>query len=136
MSVRLVFEPIQVQPNEDAFTGAFLSQQSYVSLLKQIDSNFSLGMLTDKRVLPCERHSYMLLNKKEKQRWVNIGRNVRIKVHKLLYNRKHGVAVALIHMKNNFTCNRIPHIVLAKKNSINRATVREILQSADNDVVN
>ena len=132
-----MFEPIIVNPDQDAFTGAFITQESYVTLLRLLDSYFSLDMLTQNRKLPCTKHSYMLISKSEQSRWVNVGRKVSLTVTKILHNPNYGIAVAFVYLKTNFTCNAIPHIVLAKEHNINRATVNNIIQNANsgNEVV-
>ena len=125
----LLFEPIIIPKDTDAFTGAFISQNSYCELLDLVDSYFSLDMRTPNRRIPCVKHSYMLISKDPRHVWVGVGKKFGLKITKLLCNDDVGIVVAFVHLKHNFTCNDIPHIVIAKQDNINRATVNSLISS-------
>ena len=125
---RLVFEPIHLDPYVDAFNGAFLGQESYMELLRLSDTYFDfLQMSTRDRKLPCSRNSYLLISRAKKHLWKGAGKKVSLVVDRLLYNRTYGILVALVQMKNNFTCNNIPHIVIAKNKEVGNAMISRLV---------
>lgn len=116
--------------SHDSFNAAFLDQQSYKELLQIADTFFHLNMTTHDRVLPCQKNSYMVLVRTPSPHlWRGIGKNISLTVDRIVYNRQYGVLVALVKLKHNFTCNKIPHIVLAKRDSVNNVLVARILDS-------
>ena len=127
----LMFKPSSIPEGCDVFTGVFIMQNSYKELLALVDSYFSLNMLSTCRKIPCAKHSYMLISKSTeyKKLWYNVGKKASLTINKLVYNEQYGVVIALVYLKNNFTCNKISHIVLAKNNNINRATVNSIINN-------
>lgn len=128
----IIFEPVII-PDTDAFSGAFITLDSYKQLLQSVDSYFGLNMLSSTRSLPCNKHSYMLIKKHIRDRphqiWCGVGKKVSLVVHSLVYNQQYGMVCGLVHLKANFTCNKVPHIVLAKRKELNRATVHSILEA-------
>ena len=94
------------------FNAVFIDQESYLKLLNICDGYFGLDMTKRNRKLPCQLNSYMLLSREQKDLTKGLGKNVSLNVDKVLY--RHGVLSALVQMKNNFTCNTVPHIILAK----------------------
>ena len=127
----LMFKPSIIPEGCDAFTGVFIMQNSYKELLALVDSYFSLNMLSADRKIPCAKHSYMLISKSTEYNklWYNVGKRASLTINKLVYDEQYGVVIALVYLNNNFTCNRISHIVLAKNNNINRATVNSIINN-------
>ncbi len=127
----LMFEPARIPEGCDVFTGVFITQDSYKELLTLVDSYFPLNMLSHERKLPCAKHSYMLITKSREHSklWFNVNKKASLTINKLIYDEQYGIVSALVYLKHNFTCNKIPHIVLAKKNHINRATVNSIINN-------
>lgn len=127
-----IFEHMDIgTPIDDAFNGAFINQQSYVELLRIADSFYGLNMTSKDRKLPCQLNSYLLLSRKQDKVWKGINRNVSLNVVAISYNEKYGILAAIVQLKNNFTCNQIPHIVLAKNQGINNVLVSRILLQPD-----
>lgn len=117
----------------EAFSGAFLNQQSYIELLRITDSYFDLNMTRKERKLPCQQHSYMLIARSNGQAdaiWKGIGRKVSLNIYAVAYNEKYQVLFGLVQLKHNFTCNQQPHIVLAKANGINNVLVSKVLHDS------
>jgi hypothetical protein len=118
----------------DAFSAAFLDQQSYIELLRIADTYFSLNMTTRDRKLPCQKNSYMVISRYPPQDksylWKGIGRKVSLTVTDVMYNERYGVLAALVQMKNNFTCNKQPHIVLAKREGVNNVLVSRVVDGS------
>lgn len=125
-----IFEHISLT-TDDIFSGAFLNQKSYIELLRIADDLYNLNMTSKKRKLPCQLNSYMLLSRKPEQVWKGISKNVCLNVVGISYNEKYGILAAIVQLKNNFTCNRIPHIVLAKRQGINNVLVSKVLMDSD-----
>jgi hypothetical protein len=94
------------------FNAVFIDQESYLKLLNVCDGYFGLNMTKRHRQLPCQLNSYMLLSREQKDLTKGLSKNVTLNVDRVLY--RHGVLSALVQMKNNFTCNTVPHIILAK----------------------
>lgn len=132
----LVFGQVNFDGDE-AFCGMFLSQDSYVDLLDLLDQHFSLNMRTAERALPLLEHCYMLISRVgsrnasgfKQDLWKHIGRRASITVSSLIYNSEYGVAAALVQMQNNFTCNELPHVVIAKSAKFNMAVIGGILKN-------
>ena len=110
-----IFDPLNVRDG-GAFCGAFIDQPSYVKLLKLADHAFGLNMTSKERTLPCQQHSYLVISRSRP--WRGVGRPVSLTVDSILYNAQHGVLLAIVKMKRNFTCNKVPHIVIAKRPGI------------------
>lgn len=116
--------------NDDAFSAAFLGQQSYIELLRIADSYFNLNMTTKNRKLPCQQNSYMVMVRSPsdpQHLWRGVGKKISLTVDSILYNSQYGVLVALVRMKHNFTCNKHPHIVLAKRQGVNNVLVSRVV---------
>lgn len=129
---RLLFEPTNLSSDLEvkSFNGAFLSQDSYIQLLRLSDTYYdSLKMSTPDRKLPCQINSYLLISRSPDRLWHGIGKKVSLSIHSLLYNKEYGFLVALVQMKNNFTCNRVPHIVIAKNQNISNALISRVLDT-------
>ena len=124
---------IQSNSNSTGFSAAFLSQQSYVELLRTADSFFDLHMTTRNRILPCQVNSYMLIARTPPRAyrylWKGTGRKVSLSIDRLLYNSNYGILVGLVQLKTNFTCNNIPHIVLAKREGVNNSLVSRVIEN-------
>jgi hypothetical protein len=130
----LTFESVFVNPEDDAFNGVFLGQDSYKLLLQLSDTYFNLDMYSPKRKLPCLRNSYMIISRSHHQLLHGIGKKACLTVDKLIYNEHFGVLVALVYMRNNFTCNQIPHIVIAKRDqNIHNAIISRIIDGECSD---
>jgi hypothetical protein len=108
-----IFDPARIREDHPAFCGAFIDQPSYIELLRAADAAFQLNMTSRTRVLPCQQNSYLVMSRSPP--WRGIGRPVSLTVDSILYNSEHGVLLAMVKMKNNFTCNKVPHIVIAKR---------------------
>lgn len=126
--------PDFVDSASDAFSAAFLDQQSYIELLRIADTYFSLNMTLRDRKLPCQKNSYMVISRYPPQDksylWKGIGRKVSLTVTDIIYNERYGVLAALVQMKNNFTCNNQPHIVLAKSEGVNNVLVSRVVDGS------
>lgn len=122
-----------IQTVTNGFSAVFLSQTSYFELLRIADSHFNLDMTTNKRILPCQVNSYMLIartpQREYRHLWKGVGRKVSLTINKMLYNSHYGILVALVQLKSNFTCNTIPHIVLAKREGVNNALVSKVIEN-------
>jgi hypothetical protein len=130
-----IFETHQAPLNHtDAFSASFLDQKSYIELLRISDSFFDLKMTTRERALPCQQNSYMVLvrspPREPRYLWKGIGRKVSLTVNAVVYNERYGVLVALVQLKNNYTCNHPPHIVLAKRAGVNNILVSNVIDDA------
>lgn len=104
------------------FSAVFIHQAYYTELLRLCNTYFNLNMLDpDKRELPLPKFTYMLIRKdtsNKQQLFLNVGIHTRMNITKLIYNKKFGILVAAVQLKKNWTCNTIPHIVLAKKHNV------------------
>ena len=115
------------------FNAVFIDQESYIKLLNICDGYFGLDLIKKNRKLPCQLNSYMLLSREQKDLAKGIGKNVSLNVDKVLYNPEYGILSALVQMKNNFTCNKVPHIILAKSNNISsNAVASRIINDSTN----
>lgn len=113
---RPVFSQSELGGSGPSFCAAFIDQPSYIELLRLSDHAFGLNMTSRSRVLPCQQHSYLVLSRSPP--WKGIGRPVSLIVDSILYNAQHGVLLAKVKMKKNFTCNKVPHIIIAKRPGI------------------
>ena len=126
----------KLKRGETMFSGAFLDQASYEQLLQITDTYFDLDMMSkSSRKLPCAERSYMLIARDRKKVTMGLSKRVSMSVYSLSYNEKYGFVVGLIQMKKNFTCNTIPHIVIAKRTDMNNAMVARALSEPGNSVV-
>lgn len=125
------YNPNGLVNHNDAFSAAFLDQQSYIELLRIADSLFGLNMTSRDRILPCQINSYMVISRTPPQDtrylWKGVGKKVSIAIDAMIYNEQYGVLAAIVRMKNNFTCNRNPHIVLGKSEGVNNILVSQVL---------
>jgi len=62
--------------------------------------------------------------------WKGIGRKVALTVTDIMYNERYGVLAALVQTKKNFTCNKQPHIVLAKRDGVNNVLVSRVVDGS------
>jgi hypothetical protein len=130
----LSFEAIDIERNADAFNGVFLTQESYIHLLRIADSLFNLNMCSSTRQLPCLRNSYMIMSRSNNQLLHGIGKKASLTINKMLYNSHFGVLAAMVHLKKNFTCNAVPHIVIARRDAgINNAIISRIMNGEGSD---
>lgn len=127
----LSFDKIHLEPDVEAFNGVFLNQESYMLLLKLSDTYFGLNMSTQDRVLPCLNNCYMLISRSYVHLTKGVGKKASLTVNRLLYNKHFGVLVAMVQMKNNFTCNPIPHIVISKRETMSNVTVSRIVNGEE-----
>lgn len=123
MSSSLSFDPSLVNIDEKSFSGAFLAEKSYMELLSLADTYFELNMRTASRVLPCCNNSYLLISRDQDKIFKGIGKKVSLQITGLLCDIGMGYLVAIVQMKNNFTSNRVPHIVLAKKHTLSNYSI-------------
>lgn len=133
----LTFDPMELTAliskshGSDGFTGVFISSESYSQLLDIVDIYFGLGMKTDTCQYPLLEHCYMLIRNNTPSSTSNIpsalGKKVKMQVSHLIHNEKYGVVAAHVVLKNNFTCNHIPHIVITKRDSLSNSTVKRII---------
>lgn len=125
----LNFEAFRMEPGTHAFSGVFLTQSSYVALLKLADTYFpDLRMSSVDRQLPCLRNSYMLMTRSQRNMFRGINRKASLTIDRLIYNAHFGVLAAGVQMRNNVTDNDVPHVLLAKRdNNVNNATVGRVI---------
>lgn len=109
------------------YNGAFLDKESYTKLLDLADIYFGLGMRTDNCPLPLQPQCYMLITKKQNRLSFGLGKNVRLKVDRIIYNQRYGLLAAGVSMIQNFTCNRTPHIIIAKSSRLINSVVTQII---------
>jgi hypothetical protein len=55
----------------------------------------------------------MLITRDQEHITKGVGKHASLKVDRLVYDPDSGILSALVAMKNNFTCNQIPHIILS-----------------------
>ena len=113
------------------FNAVFIDQESYIKLLNICDGYFGLDMIKKNRKLPCQLNSYMLLSREQKDIAKGVGKNVSLNVDRVLYNSEYGILSALVQMKSNFTCNKVPHIILAKNKNISSNSVASRIINGD-----
>lgn len=109
------------------FNGAFIDSDSYSQLLDLVDIYFGLGMKTDSCPYDLKEHCYMLISKSQGRLFKLLGKNVKLKVSHILHNEHYGVLAAKVILRNNFTCNSTPHIVIAKRKNLNHSVIRKIV---------
>lgn len=111
----------------DAFSAVFLNQESYRYLLDLVDIYFDLGIRNEDSELPCLIRSYMLISTNHNKLHVGLNKKVSLKVDKLIYIQKYNIVVASVFLKNNFTCRKIPHIIITKRTDMSAQVVDRIL---------
>lgn len=118
-----------MEPGSPAFSGVFLTQGSYVELLKLADTYFpELRMSSPDRQIPCLRNSYMLMTRSPHNLFRGINRKASLTIDRLIYNAHFGVLAAGVHMRSNVTDNRVPHVLLAKRDdNVNNATIGRVI---------
>ena len=121
--------------NYNCFNGIFIDQDSYINLLRICDKYFDLDMTSSNRKLPCQRHSYMLLSKNSRDLIKGVGKNASINVKSIFYSSQYNVLACIVQMKNNFTCNKIPHVILAKGSNVkNNALASSIVNELNGTI--
>lgn len=127
----LTFDPIELQALQTSavglFNGAFIDSNSYSQLLDLVDIYFGLGMKTDTCPYELKEHCYMLISKQTDRLFKLLGQNVKLRVSHIYHNEHYGVLAAKVILKNNFTCNGTPHIVIAKRKDLNHSVIRKIV---------
>lgn len=108
------------QPNlpldENSFCAAFVHQDSYLELLRQCDSNFNLHLMSrEKRELQLRNPAYMLISiSRTTMKQISVGTKVGMKITELVYSKPLKLIVGKVYLKKNFTCSKVPHIIIAK----------------------
>ncbi len=124
---QIVFDP-NINTKEGGFSAVFLSQQSYINLLDLVDHYFNLGMRTEACTLECLPQSYMFITYKKDNIMKGVGKMVSLKLFCLAYSPKLHTIIGYVHLKNNFTDNEAPHIVISKPNNLKRSDLRKMLK--------
>jgi hypothetical protein len=118
----LIFDPvIDISKAGPAFSAVFLAQQSYVNLLDIINIFYGIDLRNPINKIPCLAQSYMIITKQPDKLKTGIGKTVSLKISHLGYNGT--CFVAFVQLKNNFTDNLQPHIVLSKPQTMTRYEV-------------
>ncbi len=125
---QIVFDPNMINQSEGCFSAVFLSQQSYINLLDLVDLYFNLGMRTEACTLECLPQSYMFITYNKDKLMKGVGKMVSLKLSCLAYSPKLHTVVGFVHLKNNFTDNDVPHIVISKPNNLKRSDLRKLLK--------
>src|SRR3989344_1321094 len=119
----------KTEPSRFKFTALFIHQDCYTKLLELCNNYFNTHLLDPaKRELPLPASTYLLLDRKPN--FKHIGKHCKIMVSGLIYNRRFNILVATVKLRKNFTCNNMPHIVLAKEQpNITNDLVNVVLNS-------
>lgn len=128
---KVMTEPLFTAPGSrdpGSWSGVFLSQDSYLELSRLADNYFGL---MSRRPL---KFSYMLITRDQEHITKGVGKYASLKVDRLVYDPDSGILSALVAMKNNFTCNQIPHIILSGSGS-GSGSASGIAGSADADKI-
>lgn len=110
-----------------SFGGAFINSESYGQLLDIVDIYYGLGMKTDSCPYPLQEHCYLLISRDPNKIVKTLGRKVKLQVNRLIHNEAYGVVAATVVLKSNFTCNKTPHIVIAKREGLSHAMISKII---------
>ena len=104
-----------INPPDDtpgSFSGVFLHETSYCELLDVAEKYY--GDIT----LPLRKNCYMLITRDKSKMYTHVGTNVSLFIHALCLNEERGYLVGLVQLKNNFTDNIVPHIIIAKQSGL------------------
>lgn len=108
--------------------GLFIHQDSYLELLQLSDLHLKLHMSNaNLRELPLQEHTMMIISYSASDAVKHIGLKAKVLVRELLYSPKHGFLCAIVKLKKNYTCHRIPFILLAKDPNLEFNTIIKIL---------
>uniref|UniRef100_A0A6C0J656 Uncharacterized protein n=1 Tax=viral metagenome TaxID=1070528 RepID=A0A6C0J656_9ZZZZ len=127
----LIFDKLHLQSIKkctyDSFSGAIVDSDSYTQLLDLVDMYYGLGMKTNICPYPLQEYTYMLISKDNRYFHKLLGKQVKLRISHLYYNSYYGVLAAKVILKNNFTSNKTPHIVIAKKTELNNSVIKQII---------
>lgn len=115
------------QKKDGEFSGIFLNRKSYMELLQLADAHFDLNLRTQNSSLQNLPLCYMLMSKKRKFMTRGLGMLACVTINSLTYNTIEGFVVANVMLKTNYTCNKRPVIVIAKKSHVSNADIQKIL---------
>ena len=122
------------QINQPSLNAVFLTQQSYINLLDLVDVYFNFGMRKQECKLLCLMQSYMTISHKPERFKLGVGKNVSLKIDKLIYNPKYEVIIATVLLKTNFTDSNVPHIIISKPKHVTREMSNYILEKGENHI--
>lgn len=111
----------------ESFNAAFINSDSYSKLLDLVDIYYGLGMKTDTAPYPLREHCYLLISRNKYKLSYLLGRKIRLKVTHIFYNKHYGLLAAKVKMNNNFTCNKTPHLIIAKDPRLSNKTIAKIV---------
>ncbi len=99
-----------MQNAENAFSALFIHEKSYIKVLQKANFHFGLHLLSHNRELPLVKTAYMKLSDKIIP---NPGKNGNVSILELIYSKSLKLLICIAKLKTNFTCMKIPYIILA-----------------------
>lgn len=119
-----------------SFYGFFIHKDDYMNLIKYCENMFKIFLLNtniNDHLQIILNPPYLVYSKYSKTIVPNtleiLGKEVEFNIDKIIYNTEPNFQfiVGLVKLKKNWTCNKIPHIILAKNPAINNEIILNIL---------
>lgn len=116
------FDLVRGKYPEKMFSAAFITRKSMSELADVVNIFFD-------HTIPFSNNIYMLITRNHSKLGHLIGQKVALKISKLFYDPEEGYIVAEAFIKNNFTCSKIPHLVVATTGKLSRSEISDHLCS-------
>lgn len=134
--MNIIFDKSEISSSSHSslsFNAAFIHQDYYIRLLEKCNTEFNLNLLDpDKREIQLRDSAYMLISRdrSDVKFLANIGIKVVMKVSELIWSKPLCAIIGVVQLRKNFTCNSIPHIIIAKNPEMNNQICENIIQGS------
>jgi hypothetical protein len=132
MQTKLIFDRHELAQERysDCFIGLFFDRKSYMSLVNLVKVYFQID-ITNNDQYKCLSSSYLLLSSVDNN--LKLGKKAKVKVDGLLQHNHYRVIAAHIYLKNNFTSNDDPHVIVTKPDDITAYDAGRVLKESDTE---